>query len=69
VKTNDELLPFELASAPGRTFFGNSGSTERLGLELFAIHPLSNKVTVSTNWAFNDFTFDEFMIDEEVFLT
>ncbi len=40
----DELLPFELASQPGRRFFRNAGETTRQGLEL------SGAVELNPQW-------------------
>src|SRR6185503_1772671 len=34
VDVDDELVPFELASQPGRTFFRNAGRSLRYGMEL-----------------------------------
>jgi len=34
IDLDDELVPFELESQPGRTFFRNAGSSHRYGLEL-----------------------------------
>ena len=36
IDLEDELIPFELAQFPGRTFFGNAGRSEREGLEAAA---------------------------------
>jgi len=67
IVSQNELLPFELAAFPGRTFFRNVGNTNRMGLELFIKHPLSELLAVSTNWSFNKFTFGEYELDGENF--
>ncbi|RMG81562.1 MAG: hypothetical protein D6714_12770, partial [Bacteroidetes bacterium] len=33
IRTNDEIVPFELPAFPGRLFFRNAGKTRRLGVE------------------------------------
>lgn len=67
VDSKNELLPFELASEPGRTFFNNVGNTDRLGFEFFIKHNFSEFFTASTNWAFHQFTFSEYELDGENF--
>ncbi len=63
VASKNELLPFEVDSIPGRTFFRNVGSTDRLGLELFVQYPISKAIELSTNWSFNHFTFKDYELD------
>ncbi|MDX1497228.1 MAG: TonB-dependent receptor, partial [Salinisphaeraceae bacterium] len=41
IDVEDELLPFELASQPGRRFFRNAGETQRQGLELSLVRELN----------------------------
>ena len=36
IKSSNEILPYELADFPGRSFYRNTGATERYGLELAA---------------------------------
>jgi len=63
VTSKNELLPFEVDTIPGRTFFRNIGSTDRLGLELFLSYPFSDVITLSTNWNFNQFIFKDYELD------
>ena len=35
IKSSNEILPYELEAFPGRSFYQNSGATERYGIELF----------------------------------
>lgn len=42
IDVDDELLPFELASQPGRSFYRNAGETRRQGLELSAERRINN---------------------------
>ena len=44
INVDDELLPYELASQPGRSFFRNAGKTQREGIEL------SGGVELSPHW-------------------
>ena len=63
VDSKDELLPFELESNPGQTFFRNVGNTERLGLEMVLKYPFNSFFTGSTNWAIHRFTFSDYQLD------
>lgn len=35
IKSSNEITPYELAAFPGRSFYRNSGATQRWGMELF----------------------------------
>ena len=62
IRTEDEITPFELAAFPGRTFFRNSGTSERKGVEAWARwRPFKNwKGTVS--YTYSDFEFKNFVV-------
>jgi iron complex outermembrane recepter protein len=62
IRTKDEITPFELAVFPGRTFFRNSGTSERKGVEAwFRWHPYENwQGTVS--YTYSDFEFRDFAV-------
>ena len=63
IDLEDELIPFELAAFPGRTFYSNAGSSERTGLEtaLSWQHDSGFGITASFTWS--DFKFDSFIDD------
>jgi len=67
IVTDDELLPFEIAAFPGRTFFRNAGSTRRLGAEFFIAHPISRIIYISGNLSYHRFRFSDYTIDNENF--
>ena len=67
VDSRDELLPFELEEFPGRNFFRNVGNTNRIGLEVFVVHPFNDFIKVTTNWSLQNFTFGDFELDGENF--
>ena len=67
IDSKDELLPFELEEFPGRNFFRNIGNTNRIGFEVFVIHPFNDFFKVTTNWSFQNFTFGTFELDGENF--
>lgn len=38
IESTNEILPYELEAFPGRSFYRNTGATERIGLELFGAY-------------------------------
>jgi len=38
IESTNEILPYELEAFPGRSFYRNTGATERIGLELFGVY-------------------------------
>lgn len=63
IDLDDELVPFELAAFPGRTFFSNAGSSSRTGLETALAWRHESGLQVDASWTWSDFEFDRF-IDE-----
>jgi len=62
IKTNDDLVPYELEDFPDRTFFRNAGSTIRKGLELRYNRSLSDEFRLSTVYSYSDFEYDSYSI-------
>ncbi len=60
IDLEDELVPFELASQPGRRFFRNAGSSERDGVELSASFEPYQGLVASLAYTYSDFEFDDF---------
>ena len=42
IKSSNEILPYELEAFPGRSFYRNTGATERVGLEVYGYYQLKN---------------------------
>ena len=60
IYSRDELIPFEIDSSPGRTFYKNTGRSRRIGLEAeLAYHPIK-WVKSFLSYTFSDFKFTEF---------
>ena len=60
---DDELIPFELASQPGRDFFSNAGQSSRHGAEFaFSSEPIDN-LSLSLAYTYSNFEFDRFLND------
>lgn len=64
IDSNDELVPFELADSPGRTFFSNAGRSTRNGIETVFAYKNDNGISVDASYTWSDFDFEDF-IDEE----
>jgi iron complex outermembrane receptor protein len=67
IELEDELIPFEIASSPGRTFYSNAGSSTRNGVEAAISWRASNGFSADLSYTWSDFTFDEFVEDGEDF--
>lgn len=63
IDLTDELVPFELAGFPGRTFFSNAGESERSGIEAALAWRHDSGVAADLAYTYSDFTFEEF-VDE-----
>ncbi|NND33824.1 MAG: TonB-dependent receptor, partial [Saprospiraceae bacterium] len=63
IDLRDELLPFEIQSFPGRTFYRNAGASRRNGLEFTAKGELIKNVSLSGAYTLSDFSFSEYQLD------
>ena len=63
IDLKDELVPFELPSSPGRSFYANAGKSTRNGLETAISWSNSSGFGVDASFTWSDFTFDEFLDD------
>ena len=62
IRTEDEITPFELAAFPGRTFFRNSGASERRGVEAWIRWRPHRNWRGTVSYTYSDFEFKEFAI-------
>ena len=58
--SDGELVPYELADFPERTFFRNAGETLRRGIEFAAAYQ-HNKLSVHTTYTYSKFTFEDYV--------
>jgi iron complex outermembrane recepter protein len=58
IDVKDELVPFELAGSPGRSFFRNAGRSTREGIEVGASSEPMEGLTLSLAYTYSDFTFE-----------
>jgi len=63
INTIDDLVPFELAAFPDRTFYQNVGKTKRQGIETSVKYQLLSNLTVSGSYALSNFTYENYSID------
>ena len=63
IDLEDELIPFELAAFPGRTFYANAGSSARDGIEAAVAWRFDNGWSVDASYTWSDFEFDDFVDD------
>ena len=63
IHTKDELIPFQIESAPGQDYYRNAGTTIRRGGELtFRIRPVS-LIDFSASLTYIDAVYNDFTID------
>jgi iron complex outermembrane receptor protein len=67
MNTSNEVLPFELEAYQGRTFYRNSGRSQRTGIEFFMKHYMSNTVSVNGGFTYSYFKFKDYAYDGDVF--
>ena len=63
IDLEDELIPFELASMPGRTFFSNAGASRRTGVELGLNWRSQKGIFAALSYTYSDFEFQDFLDD------
>jgi len=63
IDLEDELIPFELAAFPGRTFYSNAGSSDRKGLETAVSWKNDSGFGINASFTWSDFKFDSFIDD------
>lgn len=63
IQTKDELIPFQIESAPGQDYYRNAGTTSRRGVELtFRLHPVS-LIDFTASLTYINATYDKFTVD------
>ncbi|MEM7278673.1 MAG: TonB-dependent receptor [Pseudomonadota bacterium] len=61
IALEDELLPFELASQPGRVFYANANESSRRGIELSVQTTLFDSWRARLGYTWSDFEFRNFV--------
>ncbi len=63
INVKEEILPYELEAFPGRTFFSNSGQTDRKGIELAHAKNWTRYLSSKLAYTFSDFRFEQYNFD------
>lgn len=67
INSQNDLVPYELASSPGRTFYRNTGTTQRKGIEVDFQHQFYSNTTVQMTFNSTHFTYTNFQRDSVSF--
>ena len=59
-----EIISFEEADEPGRSYYKNAGVTERMGAEFSLSKALTKKFSLLYTHTFTDFKFTNYISDE-----
>ena len=63
IDVDDELIPFEIPTSPGRDFFANAGESSRDGIEFSLISEPTDRLRTTVSLTHADFEFDQFITD------
>lgn len=61
IRTKDEIVPFELSQFPGRSFFRNSGNSERIGSEIALSYQIAANLSFQLSYTYSSFKFRDFL--------
>ncbi|MEM7206879.1 MAG: TonB-dependent receptor [Pseudomonadota bacterium] len=64
IDVDNELVPFELLSQPGRIFYENAGSSVRNGIEISYLQKFASVFELTSAYTYSDFAFDRFTNDD-----
>lgn len=62
IKTDQEIIPFELQAFPDREFYRNAGETIRKGVEASAVFSVSRGWDFSATYTYADFTYNNYTV-------
>lgn len=60
IRLRDELVPYQLVAAPGRTFYRNAGASIRLGVESALNYRFSKGFSGTLNYTYSDFKYKDY---------
>ena len=63
IRSENEIISFELEDFPGRDFFRNAGSTKRFGLEVMGTYEVPDKYFLNCSYTYSRFRFDDYVVD------
>lgn len=62
IKTNDDLVSYELPDFPGRSFFRNAGTSVRRGVELSAGYRINAQFSLRAAYTGSDFKYEKYQL-------
>jgi iron complex outermembrane recepter protein len=60
IDLRNEFVPYQLADAPGRTFFRNAGKSRRRGIETALNLQIAKGLALTMNYTFSDFRYTDY---------
>ncbi len=63
INVDDELIPFEVPSSPGRNYYQNAGKSSRKGIEFSWLSNPTDRLHATLSYTYSDFTFVDFVDD------
>jgi iron complex outermembrane receptor protein len=60
INTSNDLVPYEIESSPGRTFYRNAGKTNRTGLELSFSRQTKEYLNTKFTYTYSNFSYGSF---------
>jgi iron complex outermembrane receptor protein len=60
ISVDDELIPIEIPTSPGRDYYVNAVESSRRGLELSLVAEPTDRLSTTLSYTYSDFEFDEF---------
>ena len=61
ITVDDELIPFEVPTAPGRDYFENAGKSNRNGVEFSVTTNPTDRMSATISYTYADYDFDSFV--------
>ena len=63
-KSTNEIIPFEIESEPGRTYYRNAGSTRKSGLEFFSMINFQNLYKLKATYTLANHVYETYYLEE-----
>ena len=61
INVDDELIPFEVPTSPGRNYYQNAGKSGRKGVEFSWVSQPTDRLQTTVSYTYSDFTFTDFV--------
>jgi iron complex outermembrane recepter protein len=67
IKIQNQIVPYEINTAPGMTFYRNSGGTHRSGVDVSVRYLLSDHHRWYITYAYMDYTYHQYLINNNIY--